>query len=512
MSICDGKLPSMCGTGQRLQQLSLALALLASITGQGSAQPVLIRNPSAEATQVRTPQGILALRSTTVQPSDGAVIVLATSLLNSEDLPRIRRELIAAYARLKGNLRLAIYKTGAISSAGPFETRRQFDAALKELQADSTGEPNAERFYWQFPLAVESLAPDGNWSSVILVARFPALDPDVQTYIATHLIRRAAQKKIRLGFWDFGEALPSVIESVATATGGATYTPAGTLLDWWAPKPSTFVQWNWDVAPWKLGFRLYALEFLSATGAVLLSLPGSDTSPTGLPDVDQFRAYTTRLADLKLSGTPEQAAAAEFVLAINPAQLDALRVAARLAAEKKQYQQAAAYWRNTLDLEPSDKEALADLGHMYFAAGDYDAAEPVLRKAYEQKIGGTRTAEDLVQILIQAARHKEALPLLEQVLATEPKRQDLWILSAGSARATGAWQQETQFLEKALQTGSLPFEVHKRLMNVYVEHDAPRNCSKPSNSERAKRAGGVGRHLRPPKAAPAGAGALADCH
>ncbi len=200
------------------------IAILAA--GSSHAQTILVRSdsgPVAGSVSVRTPRGEVSASVTPVEPPRNLTALLFVQTLVSDDLEAIRGGLQKMYTAFP-DLKLAIISSAGVQFAGPFARARDFKATLAEINLEeSVPDPAAaQSFYQRLPAALRDFGSD--WSSVMLVARFPKLDPPLNDFAPTFLAAKISTQKVRTLYWNLSPESPAVLDLLASIAGGAVVT------------------------------------------------------------------------------------------------------------------------------------------------------------------------------------------------------------------------------------------------------------------------------------------------
>ncbi len=441
-------------------------------------QPALIREPVGGA--VRTYLGSSQATVQPVTPNQDLLVAVLADQLSEEDLKRLRAGLLAFHqANRSAPLRIAVVTGQNIQFAGPFRTRQQLQAALREMQsaASPAAEPvNAARFY----TFLASLAPrmGADWSAVVLAARWPAIDPALREYAQTFLSLPFRAQRVRVAIWSPGESPHEAMAAVSSSTGvPASPTQLEDLLESFLAPAEGLAEVSWPSPAIGGGFRIYAADLGGA------SVPAAALS-TGaqLPDIETYGLLRQRVREAGeiLSAPdpgPEKTRAAIGFLAealrINSRDGEALDLSVGLYRRHKDYKTVAALLTVRTELIPPDGELFADLGRNRFLAGDGAGAETALMRARELNAGGAQVAEDLAHILLGRKDDRGALPFLEESLAAGPANRPLWFLRAEVSERLGDWKRQADSVERALALGDDRLDARTKLVRLYLDRGAP---------------------------------------
>jgi len=273
--------------------VTFALALSAP---ELSAQPLLVRSDTASAApSVRTPQGESTARLLRVEPSANLVVAIAASTLSAEDADAIRKALPSLYKAAPEALRIAVLSGKGVQLAGPFRVRRGFQDALKGIEPDTDlpAPPSASAFYSALPGMLSQFGSD--WPSILLIARFPALDPELHNFASTFLAAKLLTQQTRFSYWNLAaEPLP-FFDAAVLSTGGMTVAAdlAG-FADFMNRDAQTYAELAWEEKLPPRGFDLHQDEVALPDGP--LHFPHIALAPgVEMPDLDRYALYREQL-------------------------------------------------------------------------------------------------------------------------------------------------------------------------------------------------------------------------
>lgn len=166
-----------------------------------AAQPALV---SRAVTQADTCPGKAGVTSVSVEPSREVLVAIAGARWSDDEMRMIRQQIGSLYtaANRADPLRLALLIDGKLQFAGPFKTRAQLQTALNELAATPPGPSEPESpvsFYSTLANAAPQLGSD--WSTLVLIAQFPAVAPELSAYTEGWFSDRLRAAKLRVSYW-----------------------------------------------------------------------------------------------------------------------------------------------------------------------------------------------------------------------------------------------------------------------------------------------------------------------
>ena len=215
---------------------------------------ILVHGRLARGSRITNARTYAGIRPATVAPvmrERRFTLVIAPDTLCPADLASIKTEIKSIMPRAR-DFRLALLGASGGSTAGPFSTRAQLNAALREIAPDPNRAwrpDSALEFYSHLPAMLDILAGTG---PVLLVGEFPELRPDVQPYAAALLVRALLDKSRSISLIRPTSACSSApgasgapLNDVARLTGGASYENLAAFLQD-APYDSSVYSVSWD--------------------------------------------------------------------------------------------------------------------------------------------------------------------------------------------------------------------------------------------------------------------------
>ncbi len=461
---------------------------LAAIAVASHAQPILTRapeTPEAAITQLRTFQGQIAVRSRDAAPEPAVVFAIATGFLNQDQLQQVKKSILDFHTTSKGKIptRLALLNPDLAGVAGPFKTRLQLLAALKEVTLDESGtsmDPGLPRRF--FSSVGEKLQVlEGEWPIVVLTGDFPDLPPELARYAGTLLSGGMEAGHKRLAIWNLDDPAPAFLSAAASeADGMLVQNPAEDLLAELSREEPGLVELDWDRPALARGFHLYEADLLSASGQVQRKLSSIAQAPGfKLPGLDGYAEMLAHVAAARsaLASEPLTVAAAssarthlDAALALNPRDASALELAGEMYARAKDFKTSAALTGLLVEVRPADGKLSASLGHRRFLAGEHDEAEKAYLRARELAY---KTPEGAAELGLIRAAHNDprgAIPYFNESLGAEPANQSLWFARADASLKLGDWNRQAESLEKGVALGGNNLDRRTALVRLLLDH------------------------------------------
>ena len=211
-----------------VRQLSLSSGALVFFAAASLAQGVL---STEEVVQASNCVGTVEARSSPVDLSRDIVFAVLADSLSANDFSQFRREFTGLFqaAKDKSVLRLAVISGNAVHIYGPFRSVALLRVALDQLAgampssvaADSAA-PRASSFYSTLgsTLNANAMQFGSNWSTLVLVGRWPDIDPDLADYTAGWLTHEMRSLKARLSYWSLSGEKSITMDAVTAAFAG----------------------------------------------------------------------------------------------------------------------------------------------------------------------------------------------------------------------------------------------------------------------------------------------------
>lgn len=420
------------------------------------------------------------LHAAPVETNPEIVAAIIADNLSADDLAQFQKRVAALYLPVanRPKLRLAAISGAEVEFAGPFKTRAQLTAAFTALAhpaAETGGAGDALKFYSDLAAAMAQFG--GEWRTLIIAGRFPALDPDLSPYAAAWLSAQLRTARLRVSYWTPDS--PSDILDSATAAGGGRFSDdveslAKTPPQWEVSLPES-------VAPG--GFRVCPVSLLDADSQVVVTIPAiakpAGQTPPGLAAYASLREKIKSLAamvkDPQLLAVQAAQAEADLhdALEISPREEEALRLGAALYRWSKNDAKLVSMLVPLTELAPADPQLFAELGHVEFRLREWDAADKALLRAHGLKPADPAVAEELARIRLTRGDDRGFLAFVDERLAAGSGTQELWLLRADAAHRLGDWVRNSESLERAIALGGVPLERRTALVEMYLEHHAP---------------------------------------
>lgn len=183
---------------------ALFCIVLLTVCRDATATSVLLLSASKappELFPVQTYAGKSDVSISAIQPSSSVTVVLLMDTLSPAQFDSAKKDLLALYASLHRHpLRLALLRNSSLGVAGPFASRGRLKSAFDEAaQAASDPAPvSPSAIIDTLCAAAPQLGSD--WSHVLLIGEFPALDPSALDYAAALLLRAFGTQRIQLSW------------------------------------------------------------------------------------------------------------------------------------------------------------------------------------------------------------------------------------------------------------------------------------------------------------------------
>jgi tetratricopeptide (TPR) repeat protein len=459
----------------------LFLPLLMSRAAEAST--VLLRSTgptTPELAPVQTYAGRTAAMVSSVKAGDALTVVLLLDSLKASDLESVGKDLFDLYGSLNGRpMRLAMLQNGAISIQGPFASGARLKSTLEKIQLSTDG-PTPISPALVYDRMASSVSQWGsNWSRVLLIGNLPELGPAVSDYAAATLWRAFCSQQVQVSLLEpdgRAENWRALLES----TGGTIV--SGELREYYRsskdPSQSLF-QLNWMLAVPRTGFVVSHSAVSDASGQILFKI-SEIAAPDGsvLPSIEQYAGIQANVADA--AKLLEQEALSESdlqriredlraALEVNPLEPGALLAASSYNENQKDFAAAARFRSLLVVVQPLDGSAFASLGHELLLAADYEKAEEALKRAVDLNRMTPAVAEDLARVRLARKDDQGAIPLLEEALQGDAKRQDLWFLQAHTAERTANSPLAIESFERGLALGGVLVPETGSLLKLYLD-------------------------------------------
>ena len=413
---------------------------------------------------VQTFQGGTPAHLTPVTPGRNLTVLVLADTLNAEDAVRVRHEISAVF--LTGFLSNHPVQLANVSGSGgdfstPLTTALQLQTALKQISAGKT--PPEPAALMETLGGIPSNLP-GEWAQAIIIGRLPAFARD-EAWVAGWLGELYRAHRVRVSFWSLDKSAPGWAQSMVAGAMGMVDTGNFNALLPMLNDNGSYVEVSWQTTL-KKGGLAYTAELKNAAGE-RSGVAASLASAAGYtPALTRYLAARAELDKAPLSDE----AAAEKVLSLNPADLDALHRVARQLTEEKKAKEAADSWRAITEIASLDGAAWAGLGQSEFAAEAFDEAGTALERAAQLGVKDPGTLEIQARLHMRRNDFRGALTPIDEALVTAGARQSLWLLRAECARSLKQQPKEIESLERAAALGEIPTLWGKDLIAVYLEN------------------------------------------
>lgn len=456
--------------------------ILLVVCEAASGTSVLLRSGSQsgpELSSIRTYAGKADPSVSLVKPTSSLTVVLLLDGLNPAALEGASKGLLAQFGSLNGRqLRLVLLRNGTLVQAGPFTGRARLKNVLDKIEPAEESAPHISSAGFFDAIVANAPQWGANWSHVLLIGDFPALEPAAKEYAEALLLRAFCGQHMQVSWFSPGGGEEAWL-SVFGSTGGAiVHGELGEYSRSLGEASRFLFQVDWVPAAPANGFVISRTVLADQSGHTFLESP-EIAAPDGavLPTIEKYSAAQTRVAEASglLNQDPLTEENAERVredlraaLEVNLREPAALLTASAYSEKRKDYA-AAARFRGTLtEVRPLESGAYAGLGHVLLLGAEYARAEEALKRAAELDVLTLQIAEDLARVYLARKDDKGALPYLEEALKGDAKRQDLWFLKAHAAEHAGDAPQAIQSFEQGLGLGGAHIPEAGDLLRLYL--------------------------------------------
>ncbi|PYU20455.1 MAG: hypothetical protein DMG30_21135 [Acidobacteria bacterium] len=444
---------------------------------------VLLRlssQPNPEFSPVKTYAGTADPSSFAVKLSAPVTIVLLADTLSPAELENTKNGLLVFYGSLRGRpLRIALLRNTSLAVAGPFANRAVLKRTLDDIPppADTSATSSPSAIFEALSASASQLGTD--WSSVLLLGNFPALDPPTLDYASAILLRAFGSQHVQVS-WFAPNGGNDAWLPLFQSTGGTIF--RGSLSDLSASLQQdslqSFVQLDWTPAAPSAGFVVFRSVVTDKEGHELLEVPDIAAAHGALfPPVELYSEMRAKAAEATalLGQAPvseddtrrlrEDIAA---TLEANPRDAGALLTAAAFYEKLKDYAIAARLRASLTEVNPLDSGSYAALGHDLVLGSELDKAAAALKHAGELGTLTPQASEDYARILLARNDDRSALLYLDQAVRADNKRQDLWFLQAQVAERLRDSPLAIHSFEEALALGGLHIPEGTSLIRLYL--------------------------------------------
>ncbi len=446
------------------------IALLACLTAAlANAQPCLVQGEVVPLS-LETFAGAVQPEFASIQPGTRMTVLLFPDTIPEQERSHVEKELAALY-RASPNLNLLISRGPQFAPTDPPKNLAAWQKLIRDAWAAEPSPGPPAQLYPALAEATASLG--GDWSPLLFVGLPADIEPDLREYALPWLRAQFCKQKIRVSYWSPDGQRPEFWTAMAADTAGASNPESLAGFPQWAAW-GTFREVSWPVPPLDRGFILERAKLRGAELPILEAAAGARL-PTFQEYADLRRAAAEAASLSKLEKLdPEQVQRVrellQQALKINPLDPEALRAGADYYARFNDPKTAATLLAALAQVRPRDAKLQAELGHSLFVAGDLEAAEKPLLGAREGNAGGAALIEELARIHL--ARHDDpgSLQFIDEVLAADARRSDLWFTRADIATRQKDWTKTADSLEKALELDRDKLERRTFLVELYLEH------------------------------------------
>jgi len=432
-----------------------------SATAAFGEAPALVRDASV--TTVNTPQGSVPAHLSNVTPAHDVTIILLTDNLNAADLVRLRREItVALSASFWANHHLQLVAVSG--SSGNFSTTLTSSAQLQAALAQITlGNASGDPLTLIETLGMMTDNLPTNWANAIIVGNLPAFDKD-DTWVAAWLGEIYRKHHVRLSFWSLDHAAPTWAQNLAAGGMGIVATSGFNSLLPILNDTTIYFEVSWETKL-SAGAWPYVAELKNPSGERVASVTSLTLKAGYNPPI---RAYLSARTQLAAASTTDEAAP-QKVLALNPADLDALHRRAEQLAGKGDSKELSAIWRTVSEITPLDSAAWTHLAMSDYASGTFDDAETALNRATVLGVKTPATLELQARLQMRHNDFAGALSSIEEAVVTVQNQQSLWLLRAECARQLKQKSKEADSVERAASLGDVPETWARDLIISYLD-------------------------------------------
>ena len=433
--------------------------------------------------------GSAQVASVPVEPSSDVVIAVLGDVLREDDMAEFRKQIASFYqsnqpAKTTNSIRLAMLLGDNVQFAGPFRTRGLLQTALGELvpaPAEAAEALQPLHFYSVLGAVAPKLGSD--WTTAVLVGRFPAVSPDLAAFTTGWLSMRLRAARLRVSYWTPSGEDSEAMDAVASSTGGKR------LADGLAGLTSVLkqkdelheVSWGDPAVPW--GIRVCPISLIGGDGEAVARIPSvAVASGMAVPEIERYALLREKTRSLAAALVLPQLSAGQAIraeadlsqaLEVSPREEEVLRLGVDLYKRLTNDRKLASLLATLSEMAPSDAALFTDLGHVRYRLGDADGAERALLRSRELKPGDGQVAEELAAIRLSRKDDRGAMPFLEEALAAHADKQDLWLLRADVATRLEDWQRIADSVEHALVLGDVALDRRTGLIVLYLAHQLP---------------------------------------
>jgi len=434
-------------------------------------QSLLLKVPGTEpppSVQITTPAASQAVAPHPVAVDTALSIVFDDSVLDGPRAKTWSAGLAALFTRnRKPTLDLVALVSGAEPRVGTASSRQQVTTAMRSLAAGAGSGDGPLPFAALLAYVRSVAAPAGGWKQVLYVGPEPTVPAELQEYSYGLLLRTLLERHIRFSHcYPEGTAEPTWAPVLRAAAGDvapsipAEFASASEQPWFEVPIPA------W--APPE-GFRVLPLRFRIGTEDARQIPWLWSASVRALPEPVVYGDFLDLRA--RVIANPQAATADDLarLLALNPYDLDSLKLAAGFAERARDYASVIRHATRVVELEESAGPYWAMLGYGYWGVGDGANAERCLLRAREYKADHPRSAAILGDIHLAAKDYAGAAGHYREAVQREPDRTELWLKLADTQQALGRKPDVALALEEVLKRQPEMWDKRTQLMDYYLD-------------------------------------------
>ncbi|MBS1854701.1 MAG: hypothetical protein JST11_05000 [Acidobacteria bacterium] len=444
------------------RSLSVVL-LLPWLAPVALAQSLLVPGTAGSTPEVRfeTPSGS---RPGEVQPAvlePGVTVLIDSPALDSKGLTNSLSKLLTAGS--KGGLQLVALMPSGETRRAHAATRVQLTAAVRSMAA-AAGPDATPAVFDAFLQGLRTLSSE-SWKQVIYLGAEPAAAPQARDYAYALLLRAIGAGHILLFHADpMSAEVPAWAETLRAAGGGISVEGPDQLA-----VPADAAWFEARLPEWgpRDGFRVLPLK-MQVGGAETRSVPWIYGAPgASLPGVPAYADFLARrAAAAKSAGGANEVAA---LLAINPSDLDTLKLAADAADRAHDTAAIIRYGNRLVELDPGNGANWARLGLAYWKSRDGENAERCLLRARKESADPPQSAAILGDIRAAKRDFASAAQDYREAVTREVDRVELWLKLADAEQRRGRKTEMAQALEEALKRQPDLWPRRTLIMDSYLE-------------------------------------------
>jgi tetratricopeptide (TPR) repeat protein len=434
-------------------------------------QSLLLKVPGIEVppiVQFTTPAG-----SREVAPQPAAVdaalsVVFDDSVLDGPRVRTLSAGLAALFTRgRKYSLEFVALAPGAPPRVWTASSRQQVTTAMKSLAAGAGFGDGPLPFAALLAYVRSVAAPASGWKQVLYVGSEPPLPPELREYAYGLLLSALLERHIRFSHcYPEGTAEPAWAPVLRAAAGDV----APSIPDGFA-SASEQPWFDVRIPAWAPpeGFRVLPLRFRIGT-ADARQIPWLwSAGARALPEPAVYGEFLALRA--QVSANPQAANADDLarLLALNPYDLDSLKLAAGFADLARDHASVIRHATRVVELEEAAGPYWAMLGYAFWLSGDGANAERCLLRARQYKADHPQSAAILGDIHLAARDYAGAADHDREAVRREPDRAELWLKLADTQQALGRKPDVALALEEVLKRRPEMWDKRTQLMDYYLD-------------------------------------------